>query len=525
MNPPPGASVAASLNRPTAPARRETRREARAGLAMSIATFSMAAASAIQAVLYLSLFGTDGRTDGFFAAFALYTTFGVFSQSLRLTSVPLLVEPHARLSPAEFSGALALIAAPVLLGTVVLAGPVSDLLAPGLGSEGRDITQSALPVLGGAMILQLWAAGAATLLAIRARFAAVATSYILGAVAGLATFLALMNTAGELTLGWSMLAMAVVTCGWMLGGLRASGGLRSGAAAEEPRARLGIVAVVRDTGLILGRTAVYLVFNMLFVVTLAFASHSAAGDATVLSYAYLFASYLVAGTGMALGMSRIPDMTRAARSARRKIVAQTVPAGFRYSIMIIAPALALLISVGAPLVQELFSGSLGSDGADTLSSFTALLIPWTVAALLVNFLLPAMFAIGRARLVNALALPMLLVHLGATAALSSLFGVEGAIAAFAVAPACFAVVLVAVGSGSDWRKISLELSGDGLRFMALAALAFGLAAAVAAALPSGLAGAVAGATVGCLTYVGGLVLVARRQLQVLFGAILRPSSA
>ena len=33
-----------------------------------------------------------------------------------------------------------------------------------------------------------------------------------------------------------------------------------------------------------------------FVVTLAFASHSTAGDATVLSYAYLFASYLVAGT-------------------------------------------------------------------------------------------------------------------------------------------------------------------------------------------------------------------------------------
>ncbi len=80
-----------------------TTRKARAGMAMSLATFAMAAASAIQAVLYLGHFGTNARTDGFFVAFALYSTFGVFSQSLRLTSVPLLVEPGARLSVREFA--------------------------------------------------------------------------------------------------------------------------------------------------------------------------------------------------------------------------------------------------------------------------------------------------------------------------------------------------------------------------------------------------------------------------------------
>ena len=45
----------------------------------------------------------------------------------------------------------------------------------------------------------------------------------------------------------------------------------------------------------LGSTAIYLAFNGLYVITLAFASNYNAGDATVLSYAYLFASYLVAG--------------------------------------------------------------------------------------------------------------------------------------------------------------------------------------------------------------------------------------
>ena len=49
-------------------------KHASAGLAMSLATLAMAAASGLQALLYLSSFGISGRTDGFFVAFALYTT-------------------------------------------------------------------------------------------------------------------------------------------------------------------------------------------------------------------------------------------------------------------------------------------------------------------------------------------------------------------------------------------------------------------------------------------------------------------
>jgi peptidoglycan biosynthesis protein MviN/MurJ (putative lipid II flippase) len=492
-------------------------REARAGMAMSLATFAMAAASAIQAVLYLSLFGTDGRTDGFFVAFALYTTFGVFSQSLRLTAVPLLV--NARMSSREFAAALAVIALPVVVFTIPLAGPVSQVLAPGLGAADRAVTESALPVLGGAMALQLWAAGAATLLAVRAAFGRVAGGYIAGAGAGLATFLALMNTAGELTLGWSMFAMAVVTCAWMLVGVRATGGLEAG-----PRA-LRAGRLVRQCGLILGRTAVYLAFNMLFVVTLAFASHSTAGDATVLSYAYLFASYLVAGTGMALGMSRIPDMTRAGRDEKVAVLKDTVPPGFRYSILIVAPALALLITAGAPFVHRVFPDSLGPDGAEAMRTFTALLVPWTIAALLVNFLLPAMFATGRARLVNALAVPLLAVHLVATLVAESAFGIEGAIAAFAVAPAGFAVVLLVAGAGPATATVGRELLADGVRFLALSAATFGGAAAAASTVEGPLAAAVAAGALGSVVYAAGLALIARRQLSVLAGSLLRPASA
>lgn len=423
---------------------------ARAGMAMSAATFAMAAASALQAVLYLGRFGTNARTDGFFVAFALYSTFGVFSQSLRLTSVGLLVEPGARMSVRRFAAVLGAIALAVLVLTIPLAVPLAGLLAPGLSTSGRAVTAHALPVLGGAMALQLWAAGGATVLAIRGRFGTIALAYTFGAASGLATFLLLMSSAGVQTLGFSMGAMAVLTCLWMLAGVAASGGLDAGRS-------LPGAALARDVALVLGRTAIYLAFNVLFVITLAFASRAAAGSTTVLSYAYLFASYLVAGTGMALGMSSIPDLTRQARARRRALMASTVPKGFRYAMLLVVPALAALIA-GAPLVRLALPGSLSVAEVQTLRSFAALLVPWTIVALLVNFMLPVLLAMGRARLLGAVAPPLVALHLGVTALAAGLFGVDGAVGAMWVAPACLACVLLVSGAGpADARLVVRRL--------------------------------------------------------------------
>jgi peptidoglycan biosynthesis protein MviN/MurJ (putative lipid II flippase) len=519
-------------------------------MAMSVATFAMAAASAIQAVLYLGRFGTNARTDGFFVAFALYSTFGVFSQSLRLTSVGLLVEPGARLGARRFAAVLGAIALPVLVLTVALADPLSQLIAPGLKAGGRHVTAMALPVLGVAMVLQLWAAGGATVLAIRGRFGTIAGAYMSGAGAGLATFLVLMSSTGVQTLGWSMGAMSVLTCLWMLAGVRASGGLGPWPAEVASRpvrpwawsVRLGErpqgaarrslwawrpTALLRDCAAVLGRTAIYLAFNLLFVITLAFASRSQAGSTTVLSYAYLFASYLVAGTGMALGMSSIPDLTRQARAQRRALVAATVPRGFRYAMLLVAPALAGLIVAGAPLVHALLPKSLSSGEVATLQSFAALLVPWTVAALLVNFLLPVLLAFGRTRLLGALAPALVALHVAATAAGTALFGVDGAVGTMFLAPACLAAALLVSGAGrEDARTVLRELSGDAARFLALAALAFGMGWVAGSALEGDLAAAVVASAVGCASYVGGLLVVARAQVEVLVSAVAaRPAPA
>jgi peptidoglycan biosynthesis protein MviN/MurJ (putative lipid II flippase) len=263
------------------------------------------------------------------------------------------------------------------------------------------------------------------------------------------------------------------------------------------------------------------------VITLAFASRSVAGGTTVLSYAYLFASYLVAGTGMALGMSNIPDMTRDARAQLRTIVAATVPRGFRYAMLIVAPALAGLIAAGAPLIHAVLPKSLSAVQVGTLRAFTALLVVWTLAALLVNFLLPVLLALGRARLLGALALPLVLTHLAVTAIGAALFGVDGAVGAFWIGPAALATVLLAAGVGRERAgRLAHEMLADALRFLGLAAFAFGAGWAIGTALPTGVAQAAVAGAIGCAIYVLGLRVVARPQLEMLLRAAdLRPAAA
>jgi peptidoglycan biosynthesis protein MviN/MurJ (putative lipid II flippase) len=495
-------------------------KHAHAGVAMAASAFAMAAASGIQAVLYLSSFGVNARTDGFFAAFALYATFGIFSQSIRVTSAPMLVGDRPRLTPTELAATLLAISVPVAVLTLPLASLSAKVLAPGLDADAQAVTADALRVLGGAMVLQLWAAGAATLLAVHDRFDHIALAYIAGAVAGIVTYLAVSGSTGELSLGWSMLAMAVVTCALMLWGLRGGG---AAGAAGAVRRRLSPHRLARCVGLVLGSTAVYLAFNALYLVTVAFASHFQAGDATVLSYAYLFASYLVAGTGFALGMSRVADMRRGVLADWREVIADTVPGGFRYAMMLVAPALAALIAGGAALIGELFPSSLDAAQVDQLRVFAALLCPWTVAALLVNLLLPAMFALGRARLVNALALPLVVLHIAVTAIGGALFGVDGVVGALFVVPLGFAAVLMVAGAGRECGGLVRELTRDGLRFACVAAVAYGAGAAVGSTVP-GLGGTLLAIAVGSGLYAVATSRLAARQVRLLVGAV-RPASA
>jgi peptidoglycan biosynthesis protein MviN/MurJ (putative lipid II flippase) len=318
-----------------------------------------------------------------------------------------------------------------------------------------------------------------------------------------------------------MLAMAIVTSAVMLDGVRAD---RAPDAAPSRRTDWSLRGLTRCVWLVLGSTAIYLAFNGLYVITLAFASNYNAGDATVLSYAYLFASYLVAATGFALGMSRIADMRRGALADWREVIADTVPAGFRYAMLLVAPALAALVAGGASLIGEVLPASFDAGQVAQLRTFAALLAAWTVAALLVNLLLPALFALGRAKVVNALAPVIVVLHIAVTALGGALFGAEGVVGAFFVVPLAFAAVLLFVGAGRASGPIARELARDGLRFTVPAAASFGIGALIGEALADGILSPLLTLGIGSLLYgVIGLRL-AGSQVRLLVGAV-RPASA
>jgi hypothetical protein len=494
-------------------------KHAHAGVAMAAATLAMGLTSGIQALLYLSSYGIGGKTDGFFIAFALYTSFGVFSQSIRITSAPFLVGSRPRLTPAEFGVALAVIAVPVVLFTIPLAGPVAAVLAPGLTPAERGVTESALPILGIAMVLQLWAAGGATLLAVRDRFDRIATAYLVGALAGLVSYLIASRFAGELSLGWSMLTMAVVTGAIMLDGVRVAIPV-----AERGRMALrNLRRLAACTWAVLSGTIVYLAFNGLYVVTLAFTSKYGSGSATVLSYAYLFASYLVAATGFALGMSRIADMSRGVLADRAEVIAATVPGGFRYAMLIVAPALGALIAGGATLIGEVLPKSFSAADVNQLRVFAILLCAWTFAALLVNLLIPAMLAVGRGKMINIAAPIVFVAHIAVTALGGVLFGADGVVGAFFVVPLCFAVVLLLGGAGRGYKPIVRELARDGFRFTLAAVVSFGIGY-LAGDLAGGVAAPVIAIGVGAVLYAASVSRLASRQIRLLFGSV-RPNSS
>ncbi|MBJ7472321.1 MAG: hypothetical protein JHD16_13525 [Solirubrobacteraceae bacterium] len=499
-------------------------RAARAGALMAISTLAMAGASAIQAVLYLGEYGATARTDAFFAAFAVYQVVGVFTQATRVSSVPLLVGDKA-IGMLRFFGGLAVIALPIIVACGPLAGPLADLLAPSATGSAHDLAVSALRVLGVAIVLQLFAAGAATLLGMRDRFEPVAAAYAFGALAGLVVFL-FVRTQGELSLAWSMLAMAVVTSTWaMVALLRvrreevASGTGGLGLAGVERKQRL-VVECFQTAGDLLGRSVVYFVINAFFLVTLAVVGREGgAGATTVLSYAYLLASYLVAGTSTAVGISRAPDMVRGAQDQWKTVVADTVPHGYRYAALVSAPILAAGVVAATPVVDALLPTALGEGQAEDLARYILLLGPWLAAALVLNFAIPALFALSKARLVNVLAPFALALHAAASVAGAAIAGVEGAIVGMFVAPFVFGVVLVVVGAGNTTAAVLRELALDTLRAAGLAAVAFGAGAAVSSLVGAEeLLAAVVSLGLGGVLYGAGMLLLAPRAVQVLLGA-------
>ncbi len=196
-----------------------------------------------------------------------------------------------------------------------------------------------------------------------------------------------------------------------------------------------------------------------------------------------------------------------------------MPHGYRYAALVSFPVLAAGAVAATPVVEAILPDALGDAQTADLARAILLLGPWLAAALLLNFAIPGLFALGRARTVNLLAPVALAVHVGATFAAAAIGGVDAVIGAMVVAPFLLFAVLLIVGTGPQLGGVTREILLDTLRAGGLAAVAFGAGLAAATALGlDGLVQAIVTLAIGGVLYLGGMAVLAPRVVQVLLGA-------
>jgi hypothetical protein len=425
----------------------------------------VALGSAAQIAMYLSDFGTTHRTDGFIAAFAVYSLLVVVAQILRTTAVPLLSGAKPQVSPAAFGWAMALVAVLIAAVCEILAAPLGKLLARSAGQAGAQVAEQSLRVMAPAAGLQLLAVGQAVRGALEGRLVTVALAYMCSAAAGLLAFLLLRGLTAQSVLAWTTLAASAV----LVLVMTVTMGIPRPRRQSRRQVFLAVVALIRSV-------PVPASFVAMYPITLALAPSGQPGRITLFGLAFTACSYLAGFTGQGLSMVDAVALSRLGPEAvaqRRALVTRA----FRSSLLVAAPAFAIATVAGQTFVHALIAGSAGRSH-ESFSVQLLLLAPWTVATLGLWATLPGVLSDRVAapeRWLAGLVAGLLAAHVVACVIGRAIAGFDGLSLAMGAAPLLFvigAVPRVVAGAGP-------RLGTDALTISAAAAVSFGAGALLA----------------------------------------------
>jgi putative peptidoglycan lipid II flippase len=470
----------------------------RSGAATSVSSLTVSGAAAIAGAYLAHKFGRDAETDGFLAAYSVYFVIVLTAQASRLVIVPDLTRAalEGRL-PAEFvsfASALLTIAIPATVLTVVLAGPIGDVLTGRLPAESASIASQAIVWLVPAAFAQMLAALASSALAAGDSYVVAAAGYASGAIAGLVVFVALADSHGMIALAWGLALNGAIAAGLPLAALARSGrlhGERGGGAAVRVRLRKLFYAAL-----------IPLALQGMYVVALRGASGLGEGNQTTLTYAYLFGSMLVAATATALALVSSAPLTRRALDADG--ASEHVLHASWLCLVLIGAAGGVFALVGGRVVGfvlgSAYSGRVGTD----LGHLVIYLSPWVVASVAFWVTFPLLFVLETPRRLLPLAVVALAVDVGLSFALRATFDLVGLVLALG------ASVFLVVGALMAFVSTRmLELTMKGLARVALLVGAITVASfGVGELVLDGFAAAV----VGLALYVASLAVLRPRGL-------------
>lgn len=457
----------------------EARRSAvGSGVLTGISTAAVSGSAAVAGAVLSRKFGHGAKTDGFFAAYAVYVALVLVANALRVVVLPGFARSRAAAGLGTEVGTWAAALAVPIVPAVALALAGPHWVAGLLTGSPRSQHQAALlmPWLVPAAAAQIYAGIVASALAALDDYGTAAIGFGAGAVAGLVAIVALVDH-GVQAFGWGLALNGAVSLGLPLAVLVRRGGV------ARPR---GAVAV--RLRLLAEGVALPFALQGLYVIGLRFAGGLGEGSPTTFSYAYLVAALLVAVTASSLALvSSVPlarDELTSERAARHVVAASWL------SLVVVGAAAGVFALAGERVARWALGSSYGGGTGAQLGRLVVYLAPWMVASVAVSVAFPLLFVRGRARFLPLLAVAILGLHVLVEWGGRAAFGLTGIAVGMAVTTtATLAALLWPLGS-------LLQV----LRGVALAAIVCGGLAAIAFGAPRAVLGAVPAAVVGLLLY-------------------------
>jgi len=423
-------------------------------------------------------FGHGVKTDGFFAAYAVYVALVLVASALRVVLLPQLARAHAAGTLGRETGSWSLALAVPLVPAVIVAVTAPHAVAAALtgNPQAQHSAAQLIPWLVPAAAAQVYAGVAASALAALDDYGTAAFAYGAGAVAGVVVIIALVDHSVT-PFGWGLAVNAALSLGIPLAFLAARGGL------GRPDA-----AVLRRLRELVEGVALPFALQGLYVIGYRFAGGLGAGKPTTFSYAYLIASLLVAVTATSVALVSSVPLARGELTPQR--AARHVVAASWLSLAVVAAAAGVFALAGERVARWALGSHYGGGTGAELGRLVVYLAPWMVVSVALSVAFPLLFVRGRARWLPLLAVAALVVHVPIEWAGRSLLDLPGIVAGMAATTAGVLTVLL-------WALGALPAT---LRGLLTAAALCGIPAAVCFGAPRALIGPLPAAALGLALY-------------------------
>jgi peptidoglycan biosynthesis protein MviN/MurJ (putative lipid II flippase) len=448
---------------------------------------------AVLALVVLLVFGKTTKTDGLFTAYAVYGVILMLAQSLRTTIVARLLETSPMwLAYDAYLGAVLAVTVLVALPLVVLGSPLAELLTGHATGAAHDTARTALwlfAIAGGAQLVA--GLGAAALGALD-RFVAASIAYL---AAGVASIIGVAALAGPLDVTAVPVAVAV---GSVLNAVLMTRALL--AAGWQPRARL--LAATADLGrriwTIFSGATLYAASQATFVVSLALAARMSSGSATVYTYAFFAASFVVGASAGSAGIVLAAPLAQTWDRSPASL-APHLATMVRLGATLILPVLGIAALAGDDLAGILFGSKFTTGDTNALAGSFVALGGFMLAMLAITVPLLAAFALSRYPAVAGISILAVLAHTAISIAVATTDRLELLGVVASVSTVLMLIGLLAVVFGRAAGRPLVTVVASLWAPAVVAALTFGAAFAVTLAASGRLADLVLAAA-GAVAY-------------------------